>query len=251
MTGDLNGRVCLVTGASRNIGRAIAVSLANRGADIVVHVANDVDAGAQTVAAVEAAGRRAALVSGDLGAPDIARRVVDEAIAAFGQLDILVNNAAIRPEAAFDQITYEAWRNVMATCLDSVFLVSQAALGALKKSDQAAIVNIGGMTAHTGAQHRAHVVAAKAGVVGLTKAMAHDLAPDGITVNCVVPGLIETERLAAAGGAQPKHRGTRTNLLGRRGLPQEVAEAVTYLAGAGGRYVTGECLHVNGGAYLS
>jgi 3-oxoacyl-[acyl-carrier protein] reductase len=140
---------------------------------------------------------------------------------------------------------------VLTTNLDSVFLVSLAALATLKNSDQAAIVNIGGMTAHTGALHRAHVVAAKAGVVGLTKAMAHDLAPDGITVNCVVPGLIDTKRMAAAGGAEPKHRGNAANLLGRRGLSQDVAEAVVYLAGPTGRYVTGETLHVNGGAYLS
>lgn len=251
MTGDLKGRVCFVTGASRNIGRAIAVAMAERGADVVIHVARDAAAGAESVAAVKAAGARAALVSGDLGDPETAKRVVTEAALAFGRLDIVVNNAAIRPEDAFEEITYETWRQVMATCLDSVFLVSQAVLEALKASDQAAIVNIGGMTAHMGAEHRAHVVAAKAGVVGLTKAMAHDLALHGITVNCVVPGMIDTERHAAAGGAEPKHRGSRKNLVGRRGRPEEVAEAVAYLAGPGARYVTGETLHVNGGAYLS
>jgi 3-oxoacyl-[acyl-carrier protein] reductase len=251
MMDDLKGRVAFVTGASRNIGRAIAVAFAQRGADVVIHVAHDLDAGAESVAAVEAAGARAVLVSGNLAEPDSAARVVAEAAAAFGRLDIVVNNAAIRPEAAFADITYQAWRDVLTTNLDSVFLVSQAALATLKNSDQAAIVNIGGMTAHTGALHRAHVVAAKAGVVGLTKAMAHDLAPDGITVNCVVPGLIDTKRMAAAGGAEPKHRGNAANLLGRRGLSQDVAEAVVYLAGPTGRYVTGETLHVNGGAYLS
>lgn len=251
MMDDLKGRVAFVTGASRNIGRAIAVAFGQRGADVVIHVAHDLDAGAESVAAVEAAGARAVLVSGNLAEPDSAARVVAEAAAAFGRLDIVVNNAAIRPEAAFADITYQAWRDVLTTNLDSVFLVSQAALATLKNSDQAAIVNIGGMTAHTGALHRAHVVAAKAGVVGLTKAMAHDLAPDGITVNCVVPGLIDTKRMAAAGGAEPKHRGNAANLLGRRGLSQDVAEAVVYLAGPTGRYVTGETLHVNGGAYLS
>lgn len=251
MTQELKGRVGLVTGASRNIGRAIAVALAERGADVVIHVASDVDAGAESVAAVKAAGTRAKLVSGNLADPEVAQRVVQDAALAFGQLDIVVNNAAIRPEAAFGDITYQAWRDVMGANLDSVFLVSQAALSALKESDQASIVNIGGMTAHKGAPHRAHVVAAKAGVVGLTKAMAHDLAADGITVNCVVPGLIETQRLAAAGGAEPKHRGTAANLVGRRGLPRDVAEAVAYLVGPSGRYVIGETLHVNGGAYLS
>lgn len=247
---DLQGRTALVTGASRNIGRAIAVALAGRGADIVVHVANDIAAGGETIAAVEALGRRAALVSGDLSDPDIAARVVAEAADAFGRLDIVVNNAAIRPEAAFAEITYADWRKVMGVALDAVFLVSQAALPHLEKSNQAAIVNLGGLTGHTGAAHRAHVITAKAGVVGLTKAMAHELSPKGITVNCVAPGLIETVRISNDGAA-PRHHGNRKNLVGRHGHPEEVAEAVAYLAGAGGRYVTGETLHVNGGAYLS
>lgn len=246
----LKGRAALVTGASRNIGRAIAVALAQRGADIVVHVARDREGGGETAAAVEAIGSRAALVSGDLSEPGTAARVVAEAATAFGRLDILVNNAAIRPETPFETIPYEEWRKVMGIALDAVFLVSQAALPHLSKSDQAAIVNIGGLTGHTGAPHRAHVVAAKAGVVGLTKAMAHELSPKGITVNCVSPGLIDTVR-AGNGGKAPKHHGSRTNLVGRRGRPEEVAEAVAYLCGEAARYVTGETLHVNGGAYLS
>ena len=250
MSGGLEGRVALVTGASRNIGRAIAVKLAENGADVVIHVGHDAEAGAQSVAAVEAIGRRAALISANLAAPEAASDAVARTISAFGRLDIVVNNAAIRPEAAFSDITYQAWRDVMATNLDSVFLVSQAALPSLKESDAAAIVNIGGLTAHTGAAQRAHVVASKAAVIGLTKAMAHDLAENGITVNCVVPGMIDTERRAAAGGAEPKHRSKRTNLVGHRGSPGDVAEAVAYLAGPSGRYVTGTSLHVNGGAYL-
>ncbi|TYR30734.1 SDR family oxidoreductase [Mesorhizobium microcysteis] len=247
---DLAGRTALVTGASRNIGRAIAVALASRGADVVVHVARDMKAGAETVAAVEAAGGRASLLSGDLSAPETARRVVDEAAAVFGRLDIVVNNAAIRPEASFADISFEEWRQVMGVALDAVFLVSQAALPHLEKSDQAAIVNLGGLTGHTGAANRAHVITAKAGVVGLTKAMAHELSPKGITVNCVAPGLIETVRISNEGAA-PKHHDTRKTLVGRRGTPEDVAEAVAYLAGRAGRYITGETLHVNGGTYLS
>lgn len=248
-TEDLNGRVALVTGASRNIGRAIAVALAGRGANVAVHVASDTDSGRETVAAVEALGRKAVLVSGDLSDPETVRRVVADATSAFGRLDILVNNAAIRPEVPFEKITYEEWRQVMGIALDAVFLVSQAALPHLAGSDQAAIVNIGGLTGHTGAAHRAHVIAAKAGVVGLTKAMAHELSPKGVTVNCVSPGLIETVRVANDGKA-PKHHDSRTNLVGRRGRPEEVAEAVAYLCGGNARYITGETLHVNGGAYL-
>ena len=247
---DLKDRVALVTGASRNIGRAIAVALASRGADVIVHVATDTSAGAETVAAVEAEGRKAVLVSGDLSEPATAARVVAEGVEHFGRLDIVVNNAAIRPEAAFADLTYADWRKVMGIALDAVFLVSQAALPHLLKSDQAAIVNLGGLTGHTGAAHRAHVITAKAGVVGLTKALAHELSPEGITINCVAPGLIETKRIANEGAA-PKHHDSRKTLVGRRGRPEEVAEAVAYLAGPAARYVTGETLHVNGGVYLS
>jgi 3-oxoacyl-[acyl-carrier protein] reductase len=247
---DLAGRAALVTGASRNIGRAIAVALASRGADVVVHVARDMKAGAETVAAVEASGGRASLLSGDLSAPETARRVAGEAAALFGRLDIVVNNAAIRPEASFADISFEEWRQVMGVALDAVFLVSQAALPHLEKSDQATIINLGGLTGHTGAANRAHVITAKAGVVGLTKAMAHELSPKGITVNCVAPGLIETVRISNEGAA-PKHHDTRKTLVGRRGTPEDVAEAVAYLSGRAGRYITGETLHVNGGTYLS
>jgi len=245
---ELEDRVVLVTGASRNIGRAIAVAMAQHGADVVVHVAQDKRSGEETAAAVRAAGRRAVVVSGDLSSPEGAARAVQEASAVFGRLDFVVNNAAVRPEAPFASLTYDEWRRVLGVCLDSVFLVSQAALPYLKQSDHAAIVNIGGLTGHTGAAHRAHVVTAKAGLIGLTKAMAHELAPD-ITVNIVSPGLIQTERLGET-AKRPHHHATRTNLAGRRGLPKEVAGAVAYLCGPLARYITGQTIHVNGGAHL-
>ena len=247
MTGEIERKVALVTGASRNIGRAIAMALAARGCNIVVHVARDVASGEETAAAVRALGVSATVVSGDLSDPETAAQVVNAAAAAYGRLDYLVNNAAIRPESPFESMKYQEWRDVLAVCLDAPFLVSQAALPYLQKSDCAAIVNIGGLTGHTGAAHRAHVITAKAGLVGLTKAMAHDLAPL-VTVNCVAPGMISTERQA---NANPHHHAKRTNLLGRRGTSEDVAEAVAYLCSPSGRFITGETMHVNGGAYLS
>lgn len=243
----LTGRTALVTGASRNIGREIARMLGRAGASVIVHAARDKAAADDTVAIVESEGSRAVAITADLAEPTSADSLAAEAVGTFGGLDILVNNAAVRPEARLEDLDYEAWRAVMSINLDSAFLVTKAVLPLLKASDSAAICNIGGLTGHTGASHRAHVIAAKAGLVGLTKALAHELSPNGITVNCVSPGLIETSRV----DAPPKHHGGRTNLVGRRGLPEDVAAAVLYLCGPGGRYVTGETLHVNGGAYLS
>jgi len=243
---ELDGRAALITGASRNIGRAIAVALGEAGAAVLVHAGRDRAAAEETAEAVRQAGGEAALATGDLANPELPRQLVEAALAAFGRLDILVANAAIRPEAPVESISYEDWRRVMAVCLDSTFLLVQAALPALKASEQAAIVTIGGLTGHSGATHRAHVIAAKAGIAGLTKALAHDLAPAGITVNCVAPGLIETARA----GAAPQHHGSRSNPLGRRGRPEEVAAAVRMLCGPEARYITGQTLHVNGGALM-
>lgn len=250
MTLPLKDHVALVTGASRNIGRAIAVELAGMGAHVVVHVGSDKAAAAETVAGIEEAGSTATVVSGDLSDEATANRVVGEAAAALGRLDIVVNNAAIRPEAPFAELDFAQWRRVMGVNLDAVFLVSKAALPHLETSPNAAIVSLGGLTGHSGAADRAHVIASKAAVVGLTKAMAHDLGGKGITVNCVAPGLIATAR-KAQGGVDPKHHDTRTNLVGRRGDSREVADAVAFLCSPKARYITGETLHVNGGAYLA
>jgi 3-oxoacyl-[acyl-carrier protein] reductase len=244
---ELNGRVALVTGASRNIGRAIALGLAEAGASVVVSAHRDQSAVDDVVAAIQTHGGHAIGALGDVSRPEDVGALMERARSAFGQLDILVNNAAIRDEVPFENLTFEAWRDVLAVALDGPFLCTKVAFPLLAQSDQAAIVNIGGLTAYTGARHRTHVVAAKAGLDGLTKALAHDLAPYGITVNLVAPGLIATARQ----GADPHHHSTRVNLLGRRGTPEEVAAMVLYLCGPTARYMTGQTVHVNGGAYLS
>jgi 3-oxoacyl-[acyl-carrier protein] reductase len=245
-TNELAGRVALVTGASRNIGRAIAVALGSSGASVLVHAHQNRSEAEETARLVVAAGGKSAVALGDLGDPAVAPAIVDAAIKSFGALDIVVANAAIRPERSIEELDYQEWRRVMALCLDSVFLLTKAALPSLKASNQATIVTIGGLTGHSGAGNRAHVIAAKAGVVGLTKALAHDLGPSGITVNCVAPGLINTQRA----GEEPKHHATRTNVLGRHGTPEEVAASVKMLCGPDARYITGQTIHVNGGALM-
>jgi 3-oxoacyl-[acyl-carrier protein] reductase len=246
----LKGKVALVTGAGRNIGRAIALALADAGANVAVNVSTSLDQGKSVVDEVAAYGVDALLVAADV----TQRADVDAMIAAiakhFGRLDILVNNAAVRKEAAFADLSYAEWRAVQAVCVDGAFHCTQAALPLLRASEAAAIINIGGLTAHTGAPMRAHVVTAKAALGGLTRALAHELAEAGITVNCVSPGMVETMRGTASAPASPAHHANRTPLLGRRGLPSEIASAVVWLAGPGARFTTGQTLHVNGGAYL-
>jgi 3-oxoacyl-[acyl-carrier protein] reductase len=174
---------------------------------------------------------------------------VKAAVENFGRIDFLINNAAIRAEKPFDAISYDDWRRILGVILDGAFHCAQAALPHLKKSGAGAIVNLGGLSAHTGSKGRAHVVAAKAGLVGLTRALAADLAADNITVNCVAPGLIATRRSATA--PEPQHHSVHHTLTGQRGAPEDIAAMVRFLCGPGARYITGQTIHVNGGAYLS
>jgi len=248
MSGELVERVAVVTGAARNIGRAIALDLASAGASIVVNARSSAAEAAAVVEEIEAAGGKACVHLADIADPEAAQSLIDTAIRTFGRLDILVNNAAIRRETAFDDLGWQEWREVLSVILDGAYLCAHAAVVHLRQSDAGSIVNIGGMSAHSGAADRAHVIAAKAGLVGLTRGLAHDLAPQ-VTVNCVVPGLIDTVRIAATG--MPGHDRGRSTLLGRRGRPEDVASLVRYLCGPGGRYVTGQAIHANGGTFMS
>jgi len=249
-TPPLQGRVALVTGAGRNIGCAIALALADAGAKIAVNVRASRGEAQAVVSEIAAHGGEAMMAAADV----TERAQVDAMIAAiserFGRLDIVVNNAAIRREAAFADLSFAEWRAAQAVCVDGAFHCTQAALTLLRNSGAGAVINIGGMTAYTGASHRAHVVTAKAALGGLTRALAHELAPFGITVNCVSPGLVDTVRKSASASAAPVHRAQAQTLLGRRGNPAEIASAVVWFAGPGARYATGQTLHVNGGAYL-
>lgn len=249
MERELEGRVAIVTGAARNIGRCIALDLARAGARVVVNARSSVEAADDVVRTIRDGSGEAIVHVADITDEAATRRLVAAAAEAFGGLDILVNNAAIRRETAFADLGFAEWREVLSVILDGAYLCARAALPELRRSPAASIVNIGGLSAHTGSPGRAHVVAAKAGLVGLTRALAHDLAPDGVTVNCVVPGLIDTVRGASATG-QPAMHQVHATLVGRRGRPEEVASLVRYLCGPQARYLTGQTLHANGGAYL-
>jgi 3-oxoacyl-[acyl-carrier protein] reductase len=244
---ELAGKVALVTGAARNIGRAIARSLAAGGASVMVNARTS---RAEAEKTVELIGSNAALHIADVTKPAEVKALVEATVQRFGRLDFLVNNAAVRFETAFSSISFEEWRNVLGIVLDGAFLCAQAALPHLVKAGGGTIINIGGQTGHRGAAQRAHVITAKAGLAGMTKALAMDLAPHAITVNCVVPGTIEAQRGLPGVPDRPAHRMT-VPPIGRRGEPEEIAAMVRMLCGPDARYITGQAIHVNGGGYLA
>jgi 3-oxoacyl-[acyl-carrier protein] reductase len=250
----LKGKVALITGSGRGIGRAIALKLASEGAKVVVNDlggapdggGSDRTAAEQVVDEIAAMGGEALANADDVSDWDGGQALIKAAVDSFGRLDILVNNAAVRAETPFGEIRLEDWRRVLSIVLDGAFLCTQAALPHLVKAGGGTIINIGGLTAHKGADGRAHVITAKAGLAGLTRALALDLAPHHITVNCVVPGTIETMRGVPGAPERPQHRRSLPP-VGRRGEPEEIAAMVRTLCGPDMRYVTGQTIHVNGG----
>ena len=247
-TKELIGKVAVVTGAGRNIGRAIALTLAEGGASVLVNARHNRVEAEAVVREIEAAGGKAIAHIGDVADAKAVQEMADAAVKQFGRIDILVNNAALRREKPFAQMDYADWREILDVTLDGTFHCVKACLPALRQSGTGTIVNIGGLSAHTGAANRAHVVTAKAGIIGFTRALAHDLADDGITVNCVVPGLIGTPR--PKDKPEPAHHLTHQTISGERGRPDDVAATVRFLCSTGARYINGQAIHANGGAYL-
>jgi 3-oxoacyl-[acyl-carrier protein] reductase len=250
MTGrrELEGKVAIVTGAGRNIGRAIALTLATMGASILINVRGNRAEADAVAAEIEAAGGAALVHVGDVADALAMQAMAEATLARFGRIDILVNNAALRREKSFAEMTHAEWREILDVTLDGAFHCAKACLSALRQSGAGTIINIGGLSAHTGARNRAHVITAKAGIVGLTRALANDLAADGITVNCVVPGLIGTPR--PKDQPEPAHHLTHQTVTGARGRPEDVAAVVRFLCSPAARYVTGQAIHANGGAYF-
>lgn len=246
---EFAGKVALITGGARNIGRAISLSLAAGGATVMVNANTSREAGEETVAMITKAGGKAALYMADVTDPQQVEQLVAATVTRFGRIDMVVNNAAIRAETPFEKIPYEEWKRVISIVLDGAFLTTQAALPHLIKAGGGAVVNIGGLTGHKGALHRSHVVAAKGGLAAMTKAVAIDLADKNITVNCVVPGTVETVRGLPGAPPRPDHR-VSLPPAGRRGAPEEIAAMVRMLCGPDARYITGQSIHINGGGLM-
>lgn len=244
---SLEGRVALITGASRRIGRASALGLARHGADLVItgrSAQEEIDAVADEIRAI---GRKATVLMGDVTDEVEVKRMIAEAHKANGRIDVLINNAAIRRQAKFTEMSLREWREINAVILDGAFLMSREVLPVMIENGGGTIVNIGGVTAHIGARERAHVCAAKAGLVGLTKALAVEFADRGVTANCVVPGKIGGQRSATSGTSPVTGAGIP---LGREGEIEEAAGIIVTLCLPHARFMTGQSVHVSGGLYM-
>jgi len=246
---ELEGRVALVTGAGRGIGRAIALKLAGRGADVAVA---DVlgDEAAAVAAEVTAVGRRAAALVADVSLSEDVTRMVEEAKASLGKVDILVNNAGIARDGILLRMSDEDWDRVIAVDLRSVFLCTRAVLRDMMRQRWGRIINIASVSGLAGNPGQANYAAAKAGIVGFTRTIAKEMASRAITVNAIAPGLIDTG-LAHALSDQQREDFKRGIPMGVMGTPEDVAGAAAYLASEDARYVTGQVISVDGGMVLA
>ncbi|WP_244610303.1 SDR family oxidoreductase [Microvirga pakistanensis] len=245
----LEGQVAIVTGGVRRIGKAIALSLAQEGAAIVINAKSSREEAEAAAREIEEAGGRAIVHLADITDEGAVAGLVSATIKAFGRVDILINNAAIRREVPFTDMSLSEWREITGVILEGAFLGSRAVLPHMVRSKYGRIINIGGVSAHTGAFNRAHVASAKSGLTGLTRALAVEFAEHGITVNCVAPGKIGGKRsetsghsVSLPGGGQP--------LVGHEGAPEDVAEVVRTLCLPTGGFITGQTIHVNGGLFM-
>jgi 3-oxoacyl-[acyl-carrier protein] reductase len=237
----------LITGSNKNIGKACALILAGVGCNVVINGAKDRDAAESVAGEARGLGVEALVAMGDIGRREDAMRIAAEAIDAFGRIDILVNNAAIREDGKFLELSEDAWRYAMAVNFDAAYWLSRACLPGMLQGRWGRIINFAGMNAIHGYNGRAHVSASKHAAWGLTKALAKEFGPHGITANIVSPGPIVGEAQNPAAAAHIKPMAARVP-VGRVGTPNEVAAVVGLLASDAGAFINGQMLQVNGGA---
>lgn len=248
--GVLDGKVALVTGAGKNIGRAIALTLARDGATVVVNGRSDQAAIEAVAREIRDAGGRAEAILADVSTADQVARMADQVASSLGGVDILVSNAGLRRQTPFLQMSLEEWREILSVALDGAFILTRAFVPQMLARGGGSIIALSGISTHVGTPHRAHVSASKAGLEGLIRALAVELGAQGIRANCVAPGAVDTVRGVSA-GVMPQTLGRDEGIpMRRKAAVQEIADVVRMLAGPEGGYVTGQTIHVNGGAFL-
>jgi 3-oxoacyl-[acyl-carrier protein] reductase len=240
----LTGKVALVTGASRGIGRSIAIALAEAGADVAVNFHHNNQGADATAEAITQQGRRAITIQADVSQSDQVNRLIKTTETTLGPISVLVNNAGIAIPQSIEQLTEQDWDNIIDTNLKSCFLVTQASLPTMRRQRWGRIINISSVAAHVGGVVGAHYAASKAGMIGLTHYYASALVKEGITVNSIAPALIETDMVTSNLNVTPQ-----IIPLGRFGRPEEVSEVVAMLTENG--YITGQTIHVSGGLYMT
>jgi 3-oxoacyl-[acyl-carrier protein] reductase len=246
---DLSGKSAVVTGGSRGIGRAIVLRLAQQGADIAFSYRGNEAAAKEVVAEVENLGRRAVANPGDVTKPEAAEALIAAALGAYGKIDILVNNAGITRDDLIMRMSIDAWRDVLETNLFGAFYTTKAVMRPMLKARAGRIVNITSVSGQAGNAGQANYSSAKAGLIGLTKATAREVASRGITCNAVAPGFVLTELTSSL--SDTIQEGIRTATpLGRFGTPEEISAAVAFLASDEAAYITGQVLGVDGGLVM-
>jgi NAD(P)-dependent dehydrogenase (short-subunit alcohol dehydrogenase family) len=250
MRNKLAGKVALVTGGSRGLGKGIALELANAGADVAINFRRNEPEAEKVRQSIAAMGRQAMTIAADVGEARDVKAMFDAVIARFGKIDILVNNAGTTKSQNIFETAEEDWDFIIRTNLKSCFLCSKAAMEHMREARGGTIINISSIVAHRGALYgHVHYAATKSGLLGFTKTLALTAAPYGITVNCIAPGIIETELLFETHGQKEVEKLAASVPLGL-GRVRDVGLAAVYLAGEGGRYITGATLDINGGMYL-
>ena len=246
---DLSGKVALVTGGSRGIGRAVALALAERGAQVAVNYVANAQAAQEVVQQIAGCSGKATAIQGDVSRPEDARRLVDETITAFGGLHILVNNAGLTQDDLLLRMSEEAWDRVLDVNLRGAFLCTKAAVRPMIRQRWGRIVNVASVAGVIGNAGQANYAAAKAGLIGFTKAVAKEVASRNVTANAIAPGLVHTDMIADITEAQ-EQAVLQLVPLGRAARAEEIAPAVVFLASEEAAYITGHVLAVDGGLVM-